>query len=36
VDGLVHVDLLRLKPGKRQRYLGAAGFSDGVPLLATA
>lgn len=38
VDGLVHVDLLRLKPGKRSRYLGDASRLLDAPdeLLKTA
>lgn len=35
VDGLVMVDLLRLKPGKRERYMGA-GRDPGPTLLRTA
>lgn len=36
VDGLVLVDLLRLKPGKRERYLGAKAAAPVTELLRSA
>lgn len=36
VDGLVHVDLLRLKPAKRSRYLGGAAGEPADELLKSA
>jgi putative hemolysin len=36
VDGLVQVDLLRFKPGKRERYIGEARRADAARLLKSA